>query len=156
MTAPRNRRVRRQVGDVASIALDDRGTLAYAIVLEHAKVAIFDGRRGLDAASAVLHPPLFFVSVMDNAVTSGRWPIVASCPERVAHLAPPPTFMQDPLNPERFQIYDRGSMRPASRSECEGLERTAVWDAEHVEDRIRDTYAGIENQILRSMRMDAI
>lgn len=64
--------------------------------------------------------------------------------------------MQDPVNPQKFQIYDRGFMRPALRSECEPLERTAVWDPEHVEDRIRDAYAGRESVWVRSMQIDAI
>jgi hypothetical protein len=150
------RRGRRRVGDVVSISLDGDGAVAYALVLEQAKFAIFDGRGLTDAIAAVLHPPMFYVSVMNNAVTSGRWPIVASCVDRVAELKSPPTFMQDPLRPEKFQIYDRGVIRPATRAECEPLERTAVWDAEHVESRIRDEYAGVENRIVKSMRLDAI
>jgi len=156
VTESKNSRIRRRVGDVVSILLDGKHEIAYAAILEQSKFAVFDGRDVSNAEGALQRPPLFYVSVMNSAVTSGRWPIVAFLPERIAHLQAPPTFMQDPLRPEKFQIYDRGTMRPATRAECESLERTAVWDAEHVEDRIRDTYAGKESRIVQSMHIDAL
>lgn len=156
MTESKKRRGRRRVGDVVSIALDDAGTMAYAVVLEQAKFAVFDGRSTSDIDTVLQQTPMFYVSVMDSAVTTGRWPMVASRLERVAQLNAPPTFMQDPIHREKFQIYDKGVMRPSTREECAALERTAVWDAEHVEDRIRDDYAGRENKWLRSMQIDAI
>lgn len=156
MTEPKKRRGRRRVGDVVSIALDDAGTKAYALVLNESKFAIFDGRGTSEIDHVLKQAPMFYVSVMNSAVTTGRWPVVEVHLERVAELKVPPTFMQDPINREKFQIYDKGIMRPATRAECSALERTAVWDAEHVEDRIRDDYVGRENKWLRSMQIDAI
>lgn len=37
--------------------------------------------------------------------------------------------------------------------EVEGLERLAVWDPEHVEDRIRDHYNGVQNIWVESLRL---
>jgi len=52
-----------------------------------------------------------------------------------------------------FQIYLAGHIRQASRAECEGLERCAVWEPEHVEDRLRDHFAGKPNVWVESLRL---
>jgi len=44
--------------------------------------------------------------------------------------------------------------RPASREECAGLEAAAVWEPEHVEDRLRDHFAGRPNKWVESLRID--
>lgn len=149
-------RVRRRVGDVVKIALDEHDSIAYAVVLESADFAVFDGRQASDIEAALQRTPMFYVSVMNRAVSTGRWTVVKVDPGMVPELKAPPTFMQDYVHREKFQIYERGTMRPATRAECEPLERTAVWDPEHVEDRIRDAYAGRENPWLRSLQIDAI
>lgn len=156
MTSSRKVRARRRVGDVLAISLDDQGLMAYAVVLPHADFAIFDARKAASPEAALQRPPMFYVAVINGAVTTGRWPVLQVNSASVPRLEAPPTFMQDPFDPEKFQIYDHGAMRPATRSECESLERTAVWDPEHVEDRIRDAYAGRENSWVRSMQIDAI
>ena len=155
MTSKGQKRVRRRVGDVVKIALDEHGSIAYAVVLESLKFAVFDGRHVSDVEAALQRAPMFFVSVIHSAVSTGRWTVVKVDPGVVPELKAPPTFMQDYVHRETFQIYERGTMRPATRVECEPLERTAVWDAEHVEDRIRDAYAGRENPWLRSLQIDA-
>jgi len=38
----------------------------------------------------------------------------------------------------KLAIYRDGKIEPATRDEVLGLERTAGWAAEHVEDRVRD------------------
>ena len=155
MTSKGQARVRRRVGDVVKIALDEHGSIAYAVVLESLKFAVFDGRHVSDVEAALQRAPMFYVSVKHRAVSTGRWTVVKVDPGMVPDLKAPPTFMQDYVHRETFQIYERGTMRPATRVECEPLERTAVWDAEHVEDRIRDAYAGRENPWLRSLQIDA-
>lgn len=41
----------------------------------------------------------------------------------------------------------------ATRAQCAGLERSAVWDAEHVEDRLRDRRAGRLNKWAESLAL---
>lgn len=156
MTGQGPKRVRRQEGKVVKVPLDDDGLAAYAVILKSPKFAVFDGREVSSVEDALKRHPMFYVSVMERAVTSGRWSVVKVNPDAVPALKAPPTFMQDPINPEKLQIYEGGVIRPATRAECELLERTAVWDPEHVEDRIRDAYAGQENRWLRSLQIDAV
>ena len=65
---------------------------------------------------------------MDHAVKRGRWKIVGNLPLEENLQKPAPKFMQDRLRPDSFSIYEGGQIRPASKEECVGLERSAVWD----------------------------
>lgn len=42
---------------------------------------------------------------------------------------------------------------PATPEECAVLERAAVWDPGHVEDRLRDHFAGQSNKWVESLRL---
>ena len=123
---------RRTVGAVIEIPLGD-GWLAYGQILADADFAFFDTRvrSPMDATEVVETPVLFRVAVMNYAITSGRWRKVGSAPVSGPLTVPPAKFIQDPIDPDRFEIYEGGAIRPAAREECVGLERAAVWDPEH-------------------------
>jgi hypothetical protein len=60
--------------------------------------------------------------------------------------------MVDVLDPDHYQIIDdEGNIRDATREETEGLEPAAVWEPEHIADRLEDHYAGRPNRWLKSM-----
>ena len=50
--------------------------------------------------------------------------------------------------PELAPLYER----LAIAEECVGLERAAVWEPEHVEDRLRDHFAGRSNRWVESLK----
>ena len=145
----------RTVGDVVRIPLED-GWHTYAQVLPEASFAFYDarGENEMTIDQIVGRPVLFVVPVMDYAVKKGVWPIVG-------HVLPgqlvksPPRFIQDALNKSHFEIYEDGETRPATREECIGLERSAVWDPTHVQDRLRDYYAGRANKWVESLKIKA-
>lgn len=60
------------------------------------------------------------------------------------------SFQQDPMSGALSIYWEKpdGSWGedPATRAQCAGLERTAVWDPEHLEDRLRDHRAGRPNR----------
>lgn len=145
---------KRTVGAVLTVPLGD-GTTCYAITLPEADFAFLKVRTSdsLPPSDISERSVLFRVAVHKSAWADGRWLKVAKVelPEHL--LSPQPRFIQDALNPEKFEIYIGGSIRPASRSECESLERAAVWDPEHVESRLRDHYAGVPNQWVESLRL---
>ena len=144
---------KRTVGDIVKIPLGD-GTHTYAHALQEASFAVYDCRVAEELAveQVVNRPVLFFVAVMHHAVKKGRWPIVGHS-RLNERLSRPPTFIQDPLNKNSFSIYENGEIKPSSRVQCVGLERMAVWEPEHVEDRIRDQYAGRTNKWLELLKM---
>jgi len=144
---------RRRIGDIVKIALGD-GTHTYARVLPEASFAFYDwcGSEDLQMDRIVKLPISFFVSMVNEGITSGRWLVVGRIPQNDG-LKAPPRFIQDALDKRQFSIYDGGQIRPATRQECVGLERAAVWQPEHVEERLRDHFAGRKNEIHESLKM---
>lgn len=149
-----SKRQKRTVGDVVKIDLGD-GFYSFARVLADATFAVYDCRTQDDLVvdSIVSRPILFQVPVMDSAVKRGRWKILGSAPLEEQLRVPAPRFMQDVLKPTSFSISQMGKIRPATREECVGLECEAVWEAPHVEERIRDHYAGRKNYWVESLKI---
>jgi hypothetical protein len=129
---------------------------AYAWTLPEADFAFFDLRASSDVPveEVVRHSIAFRVAVHKSAWTDGRWVRVGKVDPPAELLAPVPTFIRDPLNGQ-LSIYRLGDIRRATRAECVGLERCAVWDPEHVEDRLRDHFAGRPNKWVQSLALDA-
>jgi hypothetical protein len=153
------KRQRIQAGAVVKIPLGD-GTHTYGRLLVKPYVEVYDSvtrEEITDLESIVAKPVLFTVSVFDHAITKGRWPIVSKLPydEETAEL--PLQFLQDVADPRRCRLIDAwGNITPASIEECAGLERAAVWEPEHVEDRIRDHYAGRPNTWFESLKLKEV
>jgi hypothetical protein len=145
---------RRREGDVVEIDLGE-DLHAYARVLPNATFAFYDciGKATKALEEILAAPILFKVPVMRRAVTSGRWRIIGSSPLSPELLEHPAFFIQDALNLAHFEISIGGKTRPASREECQGLERLAVWSANHIEDRLRDVHAGRPNKWVESLRI---
>ncbi|HEY0158466.1 MAG TPA: hypothetical protein VGF28_14380 [Thermoanaerobaculia bacterium] len=88
---------------------------------------------------------------MNRAITSGRWKVLGHVPLDEPLQREPAFFKQDPLSGE-LTLYRSGTEYPASAEECQELERAAVWDPEHVEDRLRDHFDGRSNRWVESLR----
>jgi hypothetical protein len=145
---------KRRLGDFVKVPLGD-GSHAYGRVLSDAFFAFYDLRTSeeLPIEEIATRPVLFYAAVMDYAVKRGRWVVVGNLPLPPNLLYAPPRFIQDPLRKDSFAIYEKGEIQAATKQECLGLERAAVWNPEHVEERIRDHYAGNRNKWLDSLRM---
>ena len=141
------------VGDIVKIDLEN-GTFCFGRVLEEPLLAFYDLNVTDDPSleEIVSSPILFKVWVMNHAITSGRWPVIGSLPLDEDLQQPVKFFKQDPISKE-LCIYINAEEIPASLAECDGLERAAVWNPEHVEDRLRDHYAGVPNQWVESLKI---
>ncbi|MBN9284151.1 MULTISPECIES: Imm26 family immunity protein [unclassified Flavobacterium] len=120
----------------------------YAQILENAGYAFFDYRTEVPLKEfSVLENKkiLFIVAVYNDVITQGRWLKVGKLNIREEIRKQPMKFIQDALNPENFELYDpnTGEITPTTKKHIKGLERAAVWEAHHVEDRIRDYYNGV-------------
>lgn len=148
------KRQRRTLGDIVEIDLGQE-FMAYARVLEEGLFAFYDSRarQPLAMDDITARAVLFIVPVMAYAVTRARWKVVGNAPLDDTLQNPPPLFWQDVLDPDSFKLYDKGKFRPATREQCMGLERLAVWDPEHVEDRLRDHYLGRPNDSVESLKI---
>lgn len=98
-------------------------------------------------------PILFVLSVYKHAVVSGRWTIIGKASLEEELKSPPPMFVQDQFDLTNLQIYKDGILVPASYEECKNLERMAVWEPEHVEERLRDHYKGKPNKWVEALRI---
>lgn len=122
------------VGDVVEIALPS-GEYAYGRVLKDASVAIY-GVITVDPGD----PPVghrdyqFVVGIYEDALR--RLPVVA----RDGRLNedddwPPPCSVTDAITGEK-RVYHRGEMRSVQSREADNLEPAAVWELEHIIERI--------------------
>jgi hypothetical protein len=120
-------------------------------------LAVYDARRSDDAVDVeqiVGSPVLFVVAVDRDAYRSGRWQRVGWVPPLAAAVAIPEFFRQDSFDPRQCQVVDHlGRERAATPEECVGLERDAVWAAEHIEERVRDHYQNGPNAHLEVMKL---
>ncbi len=154
-----NKRIRRRVGDILKISLGG-GVHSYAQVAEEPLIVFFDGAwsEELPIDDVIGLPKLFRIWVHNDAVKKGIWAVIGSQPLAPEHAAEPYFYKQDRITGRLFlhhsSFADTGWEHPASATDCEGLERAAVWDAEHVEDRLRDHYAGQPNSWFESLRID--
>ena len=141
-------------GSVVQIPLGD-GCYAFAQLLDLPELAFFDLKsdRVIDPAEATRYPVLFRLWVMVYALSKGRWPKIGRA-EIPNHLAEPVyRYKQDPIDPDQICLtYDGGDGPRVSVEACAGLECAAVWDPDHVEDRLRDHFMGLPNKWALSLR----
>jgi hypothetical protein len=123
-----------RVGDVVAIALPSGGR-AYARVLRDASIAVYRG--GTDASG----PPIgsrdyqFVVGIYED--TLRKLPVVGRDPSaNEAEDWPPPHRITSRV-PGPPRIYHRGEIRPAVADEAHGLEVAAVWELEHIIERLQ-------------------
>jgi hypothetical protein len=126
------------------------GRYAYGRVYDEAGLGIYS-----QMTDEPHKPPIgsrdfqFIVGVYNKVLTSGKWPTVGEDPfGEKEDPWPPPRCIIDSISGE-YSIYHHGKTRPASADECQHLEVTAVWDGDHIIDRILH---GNESKYLKSLR----
>lgn len=143
------------LGTFMCIPLGD-GTFGYGRALQYPYVAFYDLRTGTplsDIKEAGARPVLFRLSVR---LLGGhdRWPALGKAKLQGEVAEPVTFFTQDDDDIQKCTIYDTaGLYRAASPEECVGLERSAVWDPHHVEERLLDHFEGRENETEKSFRV---
>jgi len=155
----KRKNVRRLPGQIVRIDLGD-GLHGYGLVLREPLIAFFDKpcAAGEACPDEIANLPVAFtLMVMNDAVTKGRWPVAGRTAIPPGLEAPPRFCLQDSVTgklsiyhevPELAPHYER----PARTDECRGLEAAAVWEPEHVEDRLRDYFAGRPNQWVEQLK----
>ena len=138
-------------GAVVQMNLPD-GRYAYGRVYDDGAIGIYRETSGLPGK-----PPIgsrdfqFIVGVYDDVLTSGKCPVVGEDPFGEGEESwPPPHAIIDPITGS-CSIYHHGTIRPVLPEECEGLEVTAVWDLQHIIERILN---GNESRYLKSLQMN--
>jgi hypothetical protein len=129
-------RKRVRVGDVFQIPLPD-GRYAYGRVYQDASVGIYKS-----ITKQPFQPPigsrdfLFTVGLYSDILEKGHWKIIGDDAFGTDESTwPPPSFVRDVISGQH-QIYHKGLFRPAEPEEIKGLEEAAVYDSEHIVDRV--------------------
>jgi hypothetical protein len=145
-------------GTVIRIPLDG-GVHVYARQLEISPfLAFYDCRTDIadPELAEIVNSPVLFVLAADDlvAVKDGRWTIIGSVALAAAPVRIPLRFMQSIGNPSKLRVIDAyGLITPATWDEVQGLERAAVWHAEHVIERLNDHYAGRPNIEVEQLKL---
>ncbi len=139
---------RRTIGAIVEIDLKN-SNYCYAQILNDG-LAFFDlktKKRLIEFDVLLECPVLFFLSVYRDVISQGKWLKVGKLSIRKEFDVLPMKFIQDNLNPEKFELYNpnTGNITRTTKDKIIGLERAAVWEANHVEDRLRDHYEGRPN-----------
>jgi hypothetical protein len=139
------KRQRRVIGSVLKVTLIS-GLHSYIRVLDKASVAVYEilTEKEMSMDEITHQKILFIVAVYNSAITSGNWVKVGTQALEESLLDLPMQFIQDSSDPSAYRLYNpnTGTMSPTKKEDCIGLERAAVWDAHHLEDRISDHFAG--------------
>jgi len=146
-------RGRGKVGDVLKIDLGN-GVFGFGRILDSPLMGFYDlqSREAVSIVDVVKSPMLFRVWVMNYAVKSDNWEILGNLPLEDALKVKPRFFKQDPLN-KKYSIYYDSKDTPAAREDCIGLERAAVWNPEHVENRLRNHFAGVPDPMTERLKV---
>jgi Immunity protein 26 len=144
-------------GAFIEIALSN-GKFSYGRVLGKACYAFYDIYSEVKIAN-VEHLKgknvLFVLGVYNHAITKNRWKVIGLSELENGMKQIPFAFVQDSMDITKFEIYDpnTGATRTATKAECLGLECAAVWEPEHVEDRIMDYFEGRPNKWVESLKI---
>jgi len=148
---------RRKEGAFIEIELEN-GKYSYGRILQHASYAFYDiysDRKISDVSAIQKGNVIFIIAVYKYAITKNRWKIIGIEELETKYRLLPNKFMQDIIDPSLFSIYNpnTGEMIPATKEECFGLERSAVWEPEHVEDRLIDHFENRPNKWVESLKI---
>jgi Immunity protein 26 len=141
-------------GAFIRIPLADR-SYGYGRLLEFPYAAFYDLRTidqisDLDEISA---KPIIFILAVHKSIIE-TWEIIGQRPLEESMGQSFERFMQSPSDRSDCKIVDRaGNERPASPADCVGLERVAVWEPNHIEDRLLDTFMNRPNKWAESMKV---
>jgi hypothetical protein len=156
-------RTRRAPGRIVRINLRN-DEFAYGRQLAGPLVEFYDylskGALDIDLLQLVDKPVAFRVFVMKAAFRSDGWELLGTVTlsTREFHTIHQ-FFKKDPISGALSIYWEDPSdgtwgERPATAAECAKLERAAVWDREHVEDRLRDHFDGKPNVWAESLQAD--
>jgi hypothetical protein len=134
------------------------GKFGYGRILNNANYAFYDLITSEEEDNVVKIAEckiLFIVAVYNDAINSGRWLKIGKIDLENDLLNLPLKFIQDTLNPSVFELYNpnTGEIRRAALQDCIGLERAAVWETFHVEERICDHYDDKTNKWVEKMKL---
>lgn len=135
---------RRKLGDVYAITLPD-SSYRFGRLLHDDAIQIFRQPSGtLEFNPQIMRDVDFTVAIYRSAFKDSRLVFVTNIPfQNEDESWPPKTYLHHILN-DTYSVYNRGQIFPSTKNECANLEPTAVWELEHIIDRITGRVDWIE------------
>jgi len=129
------KRQRPKLGAILAIPLPNN-TYAFGRLFKEYTLAIYKERKNIMYEIPKESDYDFFVTVYRSVICDGEWPVVGNIPfENEDDAWKPPNYMKD-IFTGKFSIYEHGIISPSKEDDCKGLEICAVWEREHVIDRL--------------------
>lgn len=125
--------MRRILGNVGSFKLPN-GKYGFGRIFESPCVAFYKHIGETEKDVPPIEDYAFIVCVYSYAVTEMKM-VEKRKFESIEEVAHPLMYIKDPISKEFF-LYIDGEMHPSTREECRNLEVCAVWDLDHVGDRL--------------------
>ncbi|MEO9341137.1 Imm26 family immunity protein [Mesorhizobium sp. SB112] len=148
------KKVRKAEGDIFKVPLDETYH-TYAVSLLHPLFGFFDARTSKEIEPEEIEKSaiIFSVWVMDYAAKDGLWTKIGRTENFLDYKRDHRVFKQDVLSGRITSYCDRdGSEFPIDYETACNMEAAAVWDPHHVEERLRDHFAGKSNRWVESLR----
>lgn len=129
---------KRNPGDIYAISLPD-GTFAFGRAMHRASMQFFRfTSRAANIPASALNDVLFTVSVHKRFYADPRVQCVTTVPfVNDSEAWPPNGYTYDPIG-KKYSLYNYqlGTRTPSTRQACADLEPVAVWDVQHIIDRL--------------------
>lgn len=146
--------IRQKPGQILRIPLGD-GTFGYCQMVDKVRHVFFDHQdsgKNTDIDMVVSSKILFKCTVDSYVINKGYWEIIGNYPIRKDLTSYEPSFNYNSLK-NRYQIFKDGiGFVPAAWEEIKDLEVFASWGHTHIEQRLRDHFAGRPNYDVESFR----
>lgn len=140
-------------GGIVKIKFDE-SYHTYGRILKYHDVALYDCKTVqeiTDLIEIVKRPIIYKMIVNVDGVKYGRWPIIGVM-QLEKQLQNSKYYLEEIGRPDLCKIIENGEIRyNVPKHEGIGLEVGAVWDPTHVEEFLRDYYAGRENNSLKTI-----
>jgi len=125
--------LRRIVGNIGCFRLSD-SKYGFGRIFQDACVAFYKHIGASEKDIPQTEDYAFIVGVYDSGVKKMK--LVEKRPySSIEEVTAPPMSMKDPISGE-YSVYKNGAIRPSDYEECRDLEVCAVWELEHVIDRL--------------------
>jgi len=126
------------IGDIVMIPIGDC-LFVFGRLLRDASIAIYNfaSKEAVDLSQLASKGVLFDAGVFDTNIANGQWKIIGNIPfDNDDESWPSPQYIRDIINPNKYSIYCKGEMKPASEQDIQGLEKQVMYKPEELIEEI--------------------
>lgn len=124
---------RKKVGDLYAIPLPDHA-FAFGRVLQEVSVAFYKHRA--DNIKDLPQEDEYEFTLGVHRSCFKNWIFIENRPFANPADSRPPCYQMKDVFTGKYRIYDFGEIRRAAEEECKDLEVCAIWENEHIIDRL--------------------